>query len=129
MSTPYNNKTAIDPGRFRYKIDFYTVTTQRKEFGGQEPTYTLSRSTRAVMERIETRASSVYAQLAIEAGANMMTGDVYYVVRWTKEWEPTKNMIALVNGQTYEIRGIIPVDNPVNYWRILCTTNQIGITT
>lgn len=116
----FSNKTFLDPGRFRYAILFYEqVANINSQFGDQTPVETLVMSTRAIMERIETRPSSVYNQIFISAGETLRAGDLYYVIRARKDWEPKKDMVAIVSGVRYKIRGLIPQDQPINYWRLL----------
>lgn len=116
----FENKTFLDPGRFRYNISFYEqVANIDLQFGDQTPVETLSLQTRAIMERIETRPASVYNQLFISAGMTINAGDLYYVIRNRQGWVPKKDMIAVVSDVRYKIRGIIPQDQPINYWRLL----------
>lgn len=116
----FSNKTFLDPGRFRYNISFFEqVAAIDPQFGDQTPVETLSLATRAIMERIETRPSSVYNQIFITAGETLRAGDLYYVIRSRKDWVPKKDMIAVVSGVRYKIRGLIPQDQPINYWRLL----------
>ena len=56
--------------------------------------------------------------------------NTYYSIRYRNNWHPKKNMRVEVdvNGATisYTLRAIIDVDQPVHYWRILCTTDKKG---
>jgi hypothetical protein len=126
----YENKTFIDPGRLRFNISFYETGFTTNEFGDQVPTETLTLQTKASQQNIQNRPGSIYSQLEQEAGATLMNGDTYYTIRYRSNWHPKKNMRVevLVNGTilTYILRAIIDVDQPVHYWRILCTTDKKG---
>lgn len=123
----FANKTFLDPGRLRYAIDFYEQATTINEFGDQSIGETLVMSTMAARQNIQNRPGSIYSQLEIEAGATLMNGDTYYTIRWRGDWNPKKNMRVVVEGISYVLRALIPLDYPQNYWRILCTTDQKGI--
>jgi len=126
----YENKTFIDPGRLRFNIQFYEQTTTPDEYGNQVPSEVLSYSTKASQQNIQNRPGSIYSQLEEEAGATLMNGDTYYSIRYRPNWHPKKNMRVQVsvNGVVinYRLRAIIDVDQPVHYWRLLCTTIEKG---
>lgn len=126
MNKPYSNKTNYDPGRFRYPISFYTQGYTTDSFGNQTVTEVLSLQTRCITQRIEARLSRIYVQIAQEAGADLMDGDVYFVIRARSDWRPLKNMRVQVGNRSYTIRGIIEENEPIFYWRILCTTKEVG---
>jgi SPP1 family predicted phage head-tail adaptor len=122
----FANKTFLDPGRFRYNISFYEHSTTINNYGDQTITDTLVMSTRASKQNIQNRPGSIYSQLEEEAGATLMNGDTYFTIRLRQDWQPKKDMHAVVDGIKYVVRALIPLDYPQNYWRILCTTTQIG---
>lgn len=127
----YENKTYIDPGRLRFNIKFFEQSVPTiNEYGDQVPTETMTLETKAAQQNIQNRPGSIYSQLEQEAGATIMNGDTYYTIRFRNNWHPKKNMRVevLVNGVTisYTLRAVIDVDQPVHYWRILCTTNKKG---
>lgn len=122
----FNNKTFLDPGRLRYNISFYEQTATNNQYGDQTPTEVLVMATRASRQNIQNRPGSIYSQLEIEAGATLMNGDTYYTIRSRNDWQPKKDMRVEVDGISYTLRALIPLDYPQNYWRILCTTQQIG---
>lgn len=130
MKKVFENKTFYDPGRLRFPISFFEQTTVIDEYGSQSPSEILSLSTKAAQQNIQNRPGSIYSQLEEEAGATMMNGDTYYMIRYRKDWAPKKNMRVevVLNGSTisYTLRAIILIDVPLHYWRILCTTNKVG---
>lgn len=131
MKILYENKTFVDPGRLRFDIKFFEQSSVTNSFGDQTPlNETMTLQTRASQQNIQNRPGSIYSQLEQEAGATMMNGDTYYTIRYRNNWRPKKNMRVevLVNGVaiSYTLRAIIDIDQPVHYWRILCTTNKKG---
>lgn len=120
------NKTFLDPGRLRYNIDFYEQASVINSYGDQQLSETLVMSTRASKQNIQNRPGSIYSQLEIEAGATLMNGDTYFTIRLRSDWQPKKNMRVVVDNRSYTLRALIPLDYPQNYWRILCTTDQVG---
>lgn len=132
MRKPFENKTALDPGRLRFTIKFFEqLAIEDLTYGDQVPTEVLSLTTKASQQNIQNRPGSIYSQLEQEAGATMMNGDTYYTIRYRNGWYPKKNMRAEVNLNgtvvSYTVRAIIDIDQPLHYWRILCTTNQKGV--
>lgn len=122
----FKNKTFLDPGRFRYPIEFYEYNTTINNYGDQIITETLVMSTRASKQNIQNRPGSIYSQLEEQAGATLMNGDTYFTIRLRPDWQPKKDMKAVVAGIDYVVRALIPLDYPQNYWRILCTTTKVG---
>jgi len=122
----FASKTFLDPGRFRYNISFYEHATTINNYGDQTITDTPVMITRASKQSIQNRPGSIYSQLEEEAGATLMNGDIYFTIRFRQDWQPKKDMRVVVDGIDYVLRALIPLDYPQNYWRILCTTTQIG---
>lgn len=122
----YENTSSYDPGRLRYIISFYEKTITVDPDGGQNIVETLSLTTHCAMVAIEIRPSTVYAQAIVEAGVELLQRDLYFVLRYRSDWRPLKTMRAVVNGVNYTIRGIIEQDQPVLYWRLVCTADTIG---
>lgn len=111
---PYKPKT-IDPGRLIYNISFYQQTAVSNDSGGTTVGRTLALSTKAA--RSEIREGN---ELALEAGASVLNQDCYYTIRFRKNFYPEKDMDAEVNGKIYTVRAIIPLNEPVNYIKLLC---------
>lgn len=116
MKQPFKNKTDIDPGRLRYGIKFYKQIAPVDAYGGTPAvTETLVLTTKCAELQI-----SSYDQLAISAGASRLTKDRYFIIRKRKVWEPEKGMTVQVKGEKYTLRGIIDLDQPQHYWKLLC---------
>lgn len=126
----YENKTFVDPGRLRFNISFFEQYVDIDQSGSQTVTEVLTLQTKASQQNIQNRPGSIYSQLEQEVGASILRGDTYYTVRYRSNWHPKKNMRVevSVNGVivNYILRAVIDVDQPVHYWRILCTTNEKG---
>lgn len=111
---PYKPKPT-DPGRLIYPISFYMQETADNGSGGTTITETLSLTTKAAKIRIFEGN-----QLALEVGASVLNGDVYFVIRHRRGWYPEKDMVAVVEGDKYTIRAVIPVNEPVTHLKLLC---------
>jgi len=120
MRKPYENKSQYDPGRFRSLITFFQQSTVLTEYGGSKASLEPILTTYAVQEKLSDRN-----QFAIEAGASILNQDCWYVIRYRKDFTPQKDMIFICGGVTYVIRGIIPVDVPQKYWRLLCVRTEL----
>lgn len=112
---PFKNKTAYDPGRFRYKITFYEQVSTPDGYGGTTVTLTQVLETYAVREKLREGS-----QLALEAGASVLNSDCYFVIRYRAAFTPKKDMNLVCDGIYYTIRAIIEIDVPVNYYKLLC---------
>ena len=115
MSKPYNNKHSYDPGRFREKVKFLQEQTTDNGSGGVIVTLTTVLETKAVKERINDSS-----QLVIDAGITNLHQDRSFIIRSRRAFYPEKDMLVECDGEQYTIRGIIPIDDPVNYIRLLC---------
>lgn len=116
MNKPFNNKSAYDPGRFRYSVTFQSLVATDDGAGGTTVVPETVLITRAVREKL-----SEHNQLAIEAGASYLSNDCFFVIRNRPDFYPTKDMQVISDGQTYTIRAIIEIDVPVKYLKILCS--------
>lgn len=114
MMKPYIPKQ-FDPGRLIYPIEFYQEVTTNTPSGGTSVALTLLLTTKAARVKI-----SEFDQLALNAGATSMNGDYWYVIRKRNGFYPAKDMEVKVNGATYIIRGIIALNEPENYTKLLC---------
>lgn len=115
---PYVPKQ-FDPGRLIYKIDFYQENTTDNGSGGTIVNTTLSLSTKAARVKINE-----FDQLAIAAGATYLNNDYWFVIRKRKGWDPEKDMLVTVDDKNYTIRGIIELNEPVTYIKLLCVWRQ-----
>lgn len=115
MNKPFNNKSAYDPGRLRYTLTFSSEQTTQNAYGNSEVTLVTTMVTKAAKLQIGS-----YDQYAIEAGASMLRNDVYFVIRYRKDWTPLKDMVVECDGKTYKLHAVIELDQPVHYWKILC---------
>lgn len=120
MRQPYNNKANFDPGRFRFKLEFYDQISEDDSSGGSQPFTAKVLTTKGIQEPIRDGS-----QLAIEAGASQLNQDCYFIIRNRSDFTVTKNHIIVSNGTiAYVIAAIIPIDVPVNYIKILCKTKE-----
>jgi len=124
MKRPYENKHSYDPGRFRFKVTFFNQVSAPDGFGGTTASLQQILTTMAIQEKISDRS-----QIAVEAGASVLNQDCWYIIRQRDNFTPQKDMVVLCNGATYFIKGIVPVDVPVRYIRLLCVKQDIDITT
>lgn len=115
MNKPYSNKSNYDPGRLRYSLMFSREETTQNEYGNSEVTIVTTVITKAAKLQIGS-----YDQFALEAGASMLRNDLYFVIRYRKDWTPAKDMIVESEGKTYKLHAIIELDQPVRYWKLLC---------
>lgn len=111
---PFQNKSSYDPGRLRYELTFTKEDSTQNDYGNSEVTDVLSKVTKAAKLQLGS-----YDQYAIQAGASVLNNDVYFVIRYRKDWAPDKTMILTCDGKTYKVHSIIDLDQPVHYWKIL----------
>lgn len=111
---PYKPKM-FDPGRLNHTVNFYLQTTVPNTSGGTTVSTVLSLSTRGA--KLDIREGD---QLAIQAGASLLEESCYYVIRNRKEWYPEKDMVVEDGSARYTLRAIIPLNEPINYLKLLC---------
>lgn len=124
MNKRYENKSAYDPGRFRFKLNFFRQTGIPDGAGGSIVSYIQAGSSYAAQEKI-----SEGDQIALDAGITALNQDCYFVVRYRASFVPEKDMVVYMNGQTYVVRAIIPIDVPINYIKLLCVKKDYELTT
>lgn len=104
-----------DPGQFRHRVAFYKQVSEPDESGGVNVVEEGFFSTFAV--RVDIREGS---QLAIAAGASYLNEDRWYVIR-SRSWVyPDKPQVLKCDGNTYTIAAIVELNQPVDYWKLLC---------
>lgn len=118
MNKRYENKSAYDPGRFRYSLTYRKQVSAPDGSGGTDVTFTDLLTVRAIREKL-----SEGNQLAITAGASLLTKDCYFIVRNRLDFYPEKDMNIVVDSLQYTIRAVIELDVPVTYIKLLCSGN------
>lgn len=111
----FENKTNLDPGRLRSKVEFFEESTVDDGWGGVIVTTVSVLVTRGARVKI-----SESSQMAIEAGASVFNQDTYLMIRKRNDFTPMKDMQIEIDGVQYTVRAIIPIDEPQNYWKLLC---------
>ena len=112
---PVNNKSNFDPGRFTTDITFTKQVAVGDGSGGSDLTYPVLYTCRAVEGQVRDGD-----QLAVGAGASVFNNDKWFTIRFNRNFTPTKDMNVVDRGKKYAIKGIIPLDIPVHYYKILC---------
>ena len=128
MNKIYNNKTAYDPGRFRYPVKFLQEDTTIAPDGSNSVSNTLILQTKAVREAV-TRRFNLSGDITIEAGANLMNNYWYFTIRYRKGFMPKKDMMLIAPDGVYTIAATPELDEPPHYWKMLCFKTDKAITT
>lgn len=129
MKQPYNNKTNLDPGRFRYPVTFIQEDVSIAADGSQTPIYTPLLSTRAIREAV-TRRFNVLGDITLVSGATLMNNYWYFTIRFVRSgFVPLKDMLLQTPDGIYTINAMPELDEPPNYWKMLCLKTDKVITT
>lgn len=128
MNTRYKNVTALDSGRFRYPVTFIEEGVAIGSDLVQTPTYTAIRSTRAIREAV-TRRFNVFGDITIEAGATIMNNYWYFYIRYSPTFAPLKDMLVQAPDGIYTIVAAPELDEPPNYYKMICVKTDRIITT
>lgn len=128
MNKRFENKTANDPGRFRYPVTFIQQVTVLQPDGSQGPGYAAILTTRAIREPI-TRRFNVLGDMTLAAGENLLNNYWYFTIRYQKDFTPKKDMLFSAPDGVYTINAIPELDVPPHYWRMLCVKTDLQITT
>lgn len=120
----FKNETAYDPGRYRFKLDFYTQTSTPDGAGGTTQSWILSQSTRAIKEVFPKRVNE-QGQIIVQGGTTDQEEVWYFTIRYRRDWQPTKNMNFICENVVYTIRAIMPIDIPVNYMKMVAIQSDL----
>lgn len=96
----------MNPGKLNKRIRFQLITNTKNQFGGTTPVVTNSLVTWGSLSPIRQ-----YNQVAIEAGATVLNGDIILIIRYRKGWQPLKNMLFMDESTpniVYIIKSILP---------------------
>lgn len=127
--TRYENKTFLDPGRFRYPVTFLQEVVDTSPDGSQIVSYQTIFSTRAIREPVTRRFNPV-GDTTMEAGATLMNNYWYFTIRFVRSgFVPKKDMLLSVDNGIYTVNAMPELDTPPNYWKLLCVKTDKQITT
>lgn len=127
--TRFENKTFLDPGRFRYSVSFLQELVTIANDGSQTVTYESILSTRAIREPI-TRRFNPSGDTTMEAGATLMNNYWYFTIRFVRSgFVPKKDMLLSADNGIYTVNAMPELDEPPNYWKLLCVKTDKQITT
>lgn len=128
MNKRYENKSAYDPGRFRYPITFLQENITIAPDGSQIVDYTQLISTKAVRLAV-TRRFTLLGDMSVEAGESLMYNYWYFIIRLRSDFQPKKDMLLSAPDGIYTINAAPQLDEPGHYWRMLCVKTDTPITT
>lgn len=122
------NVTSLDPGRFRYNVTFLEEVVIIEEDGSQIVSYSTLLTTKAIREPV-TRRFNVMGDITFQAGATLMNNYWYFTIRFRSGFVPLKDMLLIVENNVYTITSMPELDEPPNYWKMLCVKTDRQITT
>lgn len=125
----YENKTFYDPGRFRYPVIFLQEIVDEQPDGSMPVSYQQVLSTRAIREAV-TKRFSTFGNITLEAGATLMNDYWYFTIRFVRSgFKPVKDMLLSTPDGIYTVNAMPELDEPPNYWKLLCVKTDKIITT
>lgn len=125
----YENKSNYDPGRFRYPVTFFKEITDTQPDGSMIVSLQAVLSTRAIREAV-TRRFSPFGNTSLEAGATIMNDYWYFTIRFVRSgFIPAKDMLLSTPDGIYTVNAMPELDEPPNYWKLLCVKTDRTITT
>lgn len=119
MNKRYENKSAYDPGRFRYKVTFRQQVPVADGSGGTQQVNTADIITTFAIREIISRRPNFEGDIITAGDATLLEGDWNFIIRNRSGFYPTKDMFLVCNDITYTIRTIQDIDEPTNYIKIL----------
>lgn len=129
MNKRYENHTPYDPGRFRYPVTFIQEDVSTDSDGSQHPVYSILLQTRAIRQAV-TRRFNINGDITLVSGATLMHDYWYFIIRFVRsDFKPLKDMLLQTHDGIYTITAAPEIDEPPNYWKILCTKTDKAITT
>lgn len=125
----YENKTSYDPGRFRYRVAFLKEFAAYLPDGSIETSYGPIFSTRAIKEPV-TRRFSIFGNMELQAGVTVNNDYWYFIIRFISvngNFKPTRDLLLQAPDGNYTITEVTELDEPPNYWKLLCTKTDRDI--
>ena len=120
----HDNKYNFDAGRLRAVVEFYELVSTSDGYGGVGvPTETLRNTTHGALEPVSVTSLSQMQQLGIIGGVSELSSHWYLTIR-KQAFVPEKDMIVKTGGIKYVVRGILPLDVPQTFIKILCALSQ-----
>lgn len=130
MNKRFANKTAFDPGRFRFSLVFYKQVVTITPDGSQTVDNVQVKAIRAVRDVVSRRVGlSLEGYLKEFGDAAELLGAWVFTIRKSSDFYPTKDMVFICEGDTYTPRIIQQVDEPASYIKILAVNTDPLITT
>lgn len=120
----YDNKYNFDPGRLRNKVQFYQLYTASDSMGGASVTKTLVSTVSGAKEPVSINSMSQLNQLGIIAGASEFSQYYYLTIRYRSDFYPTKSMVVDIDGVEHKIVGVLAMDSPRTYIKLLCAVSK-----
>lgn len=125
----YENKSFYDPGRFRYPVTFLQEVIDEQPDGSMPVSYQTVLSTRAIREAV-TKRFSQFGNTELQAGATVMNDYWYFIIRFVRSgFVPKKDMLLSTSDGIYTVNAMPELDEPPNYWKLLCVKTDKIITT
>jgi len=116
---PFNNKSNYDPGRFRSTVTFHKQISTPDSSGGSDLSLVHVYTCKAIM--LDVRDGN---QLEINAGASILNDDKFFIMRYSKTFQPEKDMNLVCDDIWYVLRAIDYVDNIPHYVKLLCIKHE-----
>lgn len=121
---PYENKTDLDAGRMRNRIQFYNEEWVDDNYGGGSMQSVLVLDTWCEKRTPSLNSLSQLGLIAAETG---LVQSYYVSYRTRKGFTPTRDMAILLDGEPMTFLGFIPTDNPQTITKILCSVTNLEV--
>jgi len=128
MKKPYENSTDYDPGRFRYRLTFFQRVITKSPSIGQTESWTQLVTKRAIREIVPKRLS-LDGFIQDNAGSTDLYEMWHFTIRYTPSFIPKKDMAISCGSDIYTIKQVSEIDEPRNYYKILCVKTDLNLTT
>lgn len=123
----HDNKYNFDAGRLRTPVEFKRITYTTDSYGGAVTQETTALSTMGALEQVSINSLSQMAQLGVIGGASELEQYRYLIIRkylGNGAFYPTKDMVVYAGGQKYVINGVMAMDVPETFTRLLCALSE-----
>lgn len=116
-----DNKFSYDAGELRHKLEFFQILSVDDGFGGVTESRVSVLKTVCGKSAMSLHAMSQANQLGLIGDATGFNQSLYATFRTRKGFSVSKDMECELDGVLYAVNGVIPMDDPDTFTRVMIT--------
>lgn len=116
-----DNKFSYDAGELRHKIEFFQILSTSDGYGGVTESRKSVLKTVCGKQLLSLNALYQANQLGLVGDATGFNQSLYATFRTRKGFSVTKDMECELDGVLHAVNGVIPMDDPDTFTRVMIT--------